>query len=58
MIAEIVIKLFFGCEAKELTIDGASLSTYLSNILAEARNQSSDWLVLLFGEKVYEWGVR
>jgi hypothetical protein len=58
MIAEIVIKLFFGCEAKELSIDGVTLNTYLSSILAEARNQSSDWVVLLFGEKVYKWGFR
>jgi len=30
----------------------------LSNILRDARDQSTDVLVLLFGERSYKWGLK
>ena len=57
MISEIIIGLFFGTENSNFSIEGKSINSYITGILDEARAQSSDWLVLLFGEKAYEWSM-
>lgn len=49
IISNIVIRCFFGGDGATATIDGVSINKYLSAILKDARDQSTDMLVLLFG---------
>jgi hypothetical protein len=57
IISNIIIRCFFGGEGTTATIDGISINKYLSVILNDAREQSTDLLVLLLGENAYKWGV-
>lgn len=53
-----MIRCFFGGENADIQIEGKTINAYLSEILTQARNQSTDLLVILFGEKAYHWGLR
>ena len=58
IISNIIIRCFFGAEGTTATIDGISINKYLSNILKDGRDQSTDVLVLLLGERSYKWGLK
>lgn len=58
MISNIVIKIFFGGEGVDAMVEGVSINKYLSAILKDAKDQSTDVLVLLLGEKAYHLGLR
>lgn len=49
--------MFFGAENADMSIDGTSINQCIIDVLAESRAQSSDWAILLLGEKAYRWGV-
>lgn len=49
MISNIVIRIFFGGEGVDAMVEGVSINKYLSSILNDAKDQSTDVLVLLLG---------
>lgn len=49
MIGEIVVGLFFGAEDLDMSIDDITINKYITRVLADSREQSSDWAVLLLG---------
>lgn len=55
--SNIIVRCFVGGEGTTATIDGVSINKYLSTILKDAKDQSTDYLVLLLGEKAYQWGI-
>lgn len=57
MLTDVIIKLFFGTEEIDISIDDVPINQYITQLLIEARDQSGDWMVLLFKEKAYEWSL-
>jgi hypothetical protein len=53
-----LIKCFFGAEGVNHKIDGLPINKYLSLILKDARDQSTDPIVLLLGETAYKWNIK
>lgn len=58
IMAQIIIKMFFGADNADLSIDGMTVNRCITEVLAESREQSSDWAVLMLKEKAYQWGVK
>lgn len=45
--------MFFGADNADLSIDGMTVNRCITEVLAESREQSSDWAVFMLKEKAY-----
>lgn len=58
ILSTIMVKLFFGSDSKERTLEGKKLATYFNDLVSDGYNQSQNILSLLLGPKFMDMGIR